>query len=519
MNPIVKRALISVTDKEGLDVFARGLRDLGIEIITTGGTEKYLTEHGIDVRTVYDVTGFEEILGGRVKTLHPKIYGGILACRDNPSDQATIQSFRLLEIDMVVCNLYAFENTVADPKVPFADAIENIDIGGPSMVRAAAKNHKDVAIVMNPDDYGWILDELRENEGATTLETRQRLAFEAFDMVADYDDAISHWLFQRLYGRPLPSALFMVDESVKLRYGENSHQSALLHTFEDAEQGQLALAIKIQGKDMGSNNWLDADAACKAVDEFKQKACAIIKHQTVCGLAIGQSLAAAYRKAYRCDPTSAFGGVMAFNRRVDAETVRAIFKNGQFVEVLVAPDYTQKALELLEDKPDIRVLATWPGEGYKKRSQPEYRSIDGGIIEMEADHVDEDPNTFTFPTICRPTEAQLEEALFAWKAAKSVKSNAIVVTDNGATVGIGTGQPNRVDSAMSAVKRAGNKAEGAVAASDAFLPFADTLQQLAFGGVKVLIQPGGSVRDAEVIAAADAAGMAMIFTGKRHFLH
>jgi phosphoribosylaminoimidazolecarboxamide formyltransferase/IMP cyclohydrolase len=544
-NPAVKRVLISVTDKAGVVEFARALeQEFGVEIVSTGGTARVLEDAGITVRPIDDLTGFPEMMDGRVKTLHPRVHGGLLARRDLPTHMAAAREHGIGMIDMVVVNLYAFEATVAREGVTFDEAIENIDIGGPSMLRSAAKNHAAVTVVTSPARYDSILAEMRANGGATTPETRKALALEVFRLTSAYDNAIYGWLASQLTDEAdtkgaasaTDGALY-TDKDVffeerrlflkkvdELRYGENPHQRAAFYfnPSENSRQGfnpawQLANARQLQGKALSYNNYLDLDAAWSAVREFEAPTCVIVKHLTPCGIASNESIVKAYQRAHEVDPVSAFGGVMAFNRPVPASLVEAIYANGQFIEAVIAPAYEEAALELFQQKENARVLETGglnpPGGSF------DYRSVEGGMLMMTADVVSEDPATFTVPTKREPTAAELESLLFAWKACKSVKSNAIVIAKDNATVGTGAGQPNRVNSARIAVEQAGEKAQGAVAASDAFMPFADSLEVLIAAGVTAVIQPGGSIRDDEVIAAANAADVALVFTGHRHFRH
>jgi len=514
----VKRALVSVTDKTGVVEFCRALaEEFGVEIVSTGGTATVLAEAGIAVRPIDDLTGFPEMMDGRVKTLHPRVHGGLLARRDVPAHMAAAEEHGIGMIDMVVVNLYAFEQTVAHPGVSEEDAIENIDIGGPSMLRSAAKNFESVAVVTDPASYSAILAEMRENSGATTLPTRRALALEVFRTTSAYDSAI--WMHLSGYGQTRfpEEARFRLEKIQDLRYGENPHQEAAFYRFLDAAEHTLARASQLQGKELSYNNILDTDAAWSAVREFDAPACVIVKHTNPCGISVADDLVAAYRKAHEVDPVSAFGGVMAFNREVSSAVIEAILANGQFVEVMIAPSFADDALELLASKPNVRVLAT--GGVRTGGGRYESRAVEGGMLVQTSDRVAEDPSAFTVPTKAKPTAEQMEQLLFAWKAAKSVKSNAIVIAADLATVGVGAGQMNRVNSARIAVEQAAEKARGAVAASDAFLPFADTLEVCAAAGVVALIQPGGSMRDDEVIAKADELGVAMVFTGHRHFRH
>jgi phosphoribosylaminoimidazolecarboxamide formyltransferase/IMP cyclohydrolase len=519
--PVIKRALVSVTDKTGVAEFCRALAsEFGVEIVSTGGTAKALGEAGVPVRPIDDLTGFPEMMDGRVKTLHPRVHGGLLARRDLQSHMAAAEAHGIGMIDLVVVNLYAFEATVAKPGVTDAEAIENIDIGGPSMLRSAAKNFASVTVVTDPARYGGILEEMRANGGATTLETRRALATEVFRTTSHYDNAI--WAYLSGYARTLfpEEARLRLLKRQELRYGENPHQKAAVYRFDSAKPHTLALAAQLQGKELSYNNYLDTDAAWSAVREFTDKpACVIIKHANPCGTCVDDDVTTAYRKAWAVDTVSAFGGVMAFNVTVPASVIEAIGENKQFVEVIIAPDFEPEALKLLSAKENLRVLAT--GGIASAGGQVEARSIEGGMLFQESDAVSEDPASFTVVSKRRPTQDELEQLLFAWKVAKSVKSNAILIAKEFVSVGVGAGQMNRVNSARIAVSAAGEAAKGAVAASDAFMPFPDSLEVLAEAGVTAIIQPGGSMRDDEAIAAADRHGVALVFAGaeNRHFRH
>ncbi len=538
----IKRALISVTDKTGVVEFAKALQeDYGVEVISTGGTARALVEGGVPVTPIEEFTGFPEMMDGRVKTLHPKVHGGLLARRDSEQHMAEAAEHDIKMIDLVCVNLYEFEKTVAKPDVTFADAIEHIDIGGPSMLRSAAKNNDSVTVVCDPADYEKVLEEMRVHDGSTTLATRRRLAAKVYTTTAAYDTAISLWLNDYLGGQDAaveggdafePPAEFSLHltKVQDLRYGENPHQSAAVYQFgEDfapfgASENPLVGATQIQGKPLSYNNLLDADAAWNAVREFDEPACVILKHQNPCGSAVASDVTKAYDRAFACDPKSAFGGIIAVNREVPYELVEHFAdQNKQFVEVLIAPGYTQAALDRLAKRTNLRVLATGGAEGHAKL---ELRSVDGGMLVQCVDTVDEDPTEFTCPTIRKPTDKEMTDLLFAWRVVKTVKSNAILVAKNEAGIGMGPGQPNRVDSALMACERAeeacermGISADNLVAASDAFFPFRDNVDVLAEHGVTAIIQPGGSVRDDESIKACDDHGIAMIFTGTRHFRH
>lgn len=529
-DPVVKRVLVSVTDKTGVVAFARALsEEFGAQIISTGGTARVIAEAGIPVTPIDEVTQFPEMMDGRVKTLHPVVHGGLLAKRDNPEHMAQAAEHGIEMIDMVVVNLYAFENTV-ESGADFGTCIENIDIGGPSMLRSAAKNFASVAVVTDPATYDDILAEMRVHGGATTLDTRTKLALKVYQTTHAYDGAIARWLEGQLgessvWSESLPEqADIHVVKQQSLRYGENPHQSAAFYRIPDfATQHSLVNAQQLNGKELSYNNILDTDAAWALVREFTEPGVVILKHQNPCGSAIAADIVTAYDKAFACDPKSAFGGIIAANAEVTLEMVEHINENKQFVEVLIAPSYEPAALELLQQKKNLRVLATG---GVDTPASLEFRSVDGGLLAQSVDRVDEDPADFTIPTKRKPTEAEMDELLFAWKVVKGVKSNAILVAKDKAGIGMGPGQPNRVDSARLACERAleacereGVSPDGLVCASDAFFPFRDNIDTLAEYGVTAIIQPGGSIRDEESIQACDEHGIAMVFTGHRHFRH
>ena len=521
--PVVKRVLMSVTDKTGIVEFAQSLvKEFNVQIISTGGTAKVLSDAGIAVTPIDEVTQFPEMMDGRVKTLHPAVHGGLLAKRDNAEHMAQAKEHGIEMIDMIVVNLYAFEKTVASG-AGFADCVENIDIGGPSMLRSAAKNFASVAVVTNPDSYDSILEEMRSNGGSTTYETRAQLALKVFETTSRYDGAIASWLAGRISeenasGFPEKVSLGLTKRQ-DLRYGENPHQKAAFFTIDGYPNAQntLAHATQKQGKELSYNNYLDLDAAWVAVREYTDPACVIVKHLTPCGVAVSSDVVAAYEVAYEADPVSAYGGVIAFNRPVGAEVCEKIFANKQFVEAIIAPEFSAEALAMYEAKPNARLLET--GGVNPAGNTLEYRAVEGGLLCQETDAVSEDPSTFTVATDRKPTDEEMADLIFAWKACKSVKSNAILIAKDSANLGEGGGQPNRVNSARIAVAQAGEKAKGAVAASDAFFPFRDGLDVLAEAGITAVIQPGGSIRDGEVIEAANEHGIAMVFTGHRHFRH
>ena len=536
----IRRALVSVTDKTGVVDFVKALEDeFGVEVVSTGGTARVLADAGVRVIPIEEYTGFPEMMDGRVKTLHPKVHGGLLARRDDPTHMAEAAEHGIGMIDLVVVNLYEFEKTVAKPDVTFADAIEHIDIGGPSMLRSAAKNADSVTVAVDPAEYEGILAEMRANGGATTLATRRRLQLKVYETTALYDTAIATWLADQLdegleaaedTGAMPDDFGIWLEKSQDLRYGENPQQKAAVYRFDEefAEVGSsgfpLVGAEQIQGKELSYNNFLDADAAWNLVREFDEPACVILKHQNPCGSAVADDITAAYDRAFACDPKSAFGGIIACNREVPYELVEHFAdENKQFVEVIIAPSFSDDALARMAKRPNLRVLATG---GTGTHAQVEVRSIDGGMLVQTVDRVDEDPATFTVPTRRKPTDAEMDELLFAWKVCKGVKSNAILVSRGKAGIGMGPGQPNRVDSALLACERAEEycKREGVepgnfACASDAFFPFRDNVDVLAAHGVTCIIQPGGSKRDAESIEACDEHGIAMVFTGARHFKH
>jgi phosphoribosylaminoimidazolecarboxamide formyltransferase/IMP cyclohydrolase len=505
---MISRALLSVSDKGGIVELAGGLTEFGVEVVSSGGTAAALAKAGVAVTLVSDVTGFQEILGGRLKTLHPKIHGGILADRDNPEHLAELAQQGIEPIDLVVCNLYPFEHAVAHPSVKERDAIEQIDIGGPAMVRAAAKNFHSVAVVVRPADYEGILEDLRER-GEISLDRRRSLALQAFAHTASYDSAIAAYLGR---GVPFPDRLLLVaDKVMDLRYGENPHQSAALYRSAGPATG-LAAATQLHGKELSYNNLLDADAAWKLVIELDGIGCAIIKHSNPCGVALAESIEDAYDKALECDRTSAFGGIVALNRRCNAATAERITEI--FTEVIVAPDFEDAALQILSAKKNLRVLRA---DG---RLEPELdiRRVSGGLLLQSPDR-SEEGDVGKVVTETEPTSEQWTGLMFAWTVAKHVKSNAIVLAKGGAAVGVGAGQMSRVESTELAARRAGERARGTVCASDAFFPFRDGLDAAVSAGAVAVIQPGGSIRDDEVIAAANEHGIPMVFTGKRHFRH
>ncbi|RED38707.1 IMP cyclohydrolase /phosphoribosylaminoimidazolecarboxamide formyltransferase [Rhodopseudomonas thermotolerans] len=523
----VTRALLSVSDKTGLIDFARALAGHGVELVSTGGTAKAIAAAGLPVKDVSELTGFPEMMDGRVKTLHPKVHGGLLAIRDNDEHKQAMAAHGIPQIDLLVVNLYPFEATV-DKGASYEDCIENIDIGGPAMIRAAAKNHDDVAVVVEANDYQAVLDELAANNGATTLNLRKRLAAKAYARTAAYDAAISNWFalqlktdapdFRAIGGRLIQS----------LRYGENPHQTAAFYATPEKRPG-VATARQVQGKELSYNNINDTDAAYECVGEFdaaRTAACVIVKHANPCGVAEGASLLDAYRKALACDSVSAFGGIVALNRTLDAEAARAITEI--FTEVIIAPDATEEAIAIVAAKKNLRLLLAGALPDPRANGLT-YKTVAGGLLVQSRDNAVVDDMALKVVTKRQPTEAELRDLKFAFRVGKHVKSNTIIYAKDLATVGIGAGQMSRVDSARIAARKAQDAAaelklaapmtKGSVVASDAFFPFADGMLACIEAGATAVIQPGGSVRDDEVIKAADDAGIAMVFTGTRHFRH
>lgn len=542
----IRRALISVSDKTGIVDFARELKRFNVEIISTGGTAKALRDAGLEVRDVSDVTGFPEMMDGRIKTLHPHIHGGLLALRDNPDHSAAMREHAIEPIDMVVINLYPFEETIAREGVTLAEAIEQIDIGGPAMIRSAAKNHESVTVVVSPEEYSRVLAELRQHTGSISPETRRKLALQAFRRTAAYDVIVSAFLQRSIdfkdvatpatsshgprissfavgFGgpqhvpietapEPPDLAQWVSRKTTDLRYGENPHQVAALY---DTRAGAgIGTAELLSGKEMSFNNYVDADAAWQLVCDFDELACAIIKHTNPAGVALGSTAEEAYRKALACDPVSAFGGIVAFNRKVDEAAARAVTEI--FVEVIVAPDYETGALEILKIKRNLRVLRA--GEP-KASAVLEYKQISGGMLVQTRDAHRLKREGLKVVTERGPSEKEIDDLLFAWKVCKHTKSNAIVYARDKQTVGVGAGQMSRVDSVKIGAMRAQLPIKDSVLASDAFFPFRDGVDEAAKHGITAVIQPGGSVRDEEVIASANEHGLAMVFTGIRHFKH
>lgn len=518
----IKRALISISDKRGIAEFAKGLERLGIEIISTGGTAKLLRSRGIKVRAVSDVTGFPEILSGRVKTLHPRIHGGILAIRAEAGHMSQVRKHKIGLIDMVVVNLYPFEETIRDPKVKLEDAVEMIDIGGPAMIRSAAKNFRDVAVVSNPDRYSRILSELERSGGSLSDETRAALSAEAFCHTARYDATIYGFLNSRFTGADnLPSVLHLIFEKTQgLRYGENPHQEAAFYADSVRPNYGFASMKQLHGKELSFNNLLDLDAAVRIVKDFNSPCACVVKHNSPCGIASSGKLRVAYKEAFECDKLSAFGGIVGLNRKVDAAAAVEIYDSG-FLECVIAPGYDAEALKTLKERKNLRIIKF---KGMFKRMDAgaysfDIKKIDGGMLIQGQDELDTRRDDLKVVTKKKPSEGRIKSLLFAWKAAKHVKSNAIVVAEGERTIGIGGGQPSRVDSVKIAITKAGKSARGACLASDGFFPKPDSIQVAAKAGIAAMIQPGGSIKDEEVIRAADKAGIAMVFTQVRHFKH
>jgi len=543
----IHRALLSVSDKSGLIDLARTLADLQIELISTGGTRKTLAEAGLPVKDISEVTGFPEILDGRVKTLHPRVHGGILAIRDNPEHQATLQAQGIAPIDLVVCNLYPFEATLARPGSSHEDIIENIDIGGPSMVRSAAKNYHDVASVTDPIQYPAIIEELRANSGSLSLPTREHLAAVAFMRTAVYDSAITMYFASRVASLPSPPLQERGDESEEttanlfpsfldlrlqkrqaLRYGENPHQQAAFYVESKltAAHASVATSEMLHGKELSFNNILDLDSALDLVSEFAEPTAVVVKHNNPCGAAIGSSLEEAFHKAYEGDLLSSYGGILGFNREIDEATAHEITEPNRFVECIIAPGFSEAAIQLLTTRPtwkkSVRLLKTGPlaRSASKDSAKPmDWRRVDSGLLVQTKDIGSNDFDNMKVVTKRPPSDVELDDLRFAWLVCKHVKSNAIVLAKDRMVVGVGAGQMSRVDSVHLAVRKAGDRVIGSVLASDAFFPFRDNIDEAAKAGIRAIIQPGGSMRDQDSIQACDEHGMAMIFTGIRHFRH
>lgn len=518
MRPI-KNALISVSDKTGIVEFAQKLNALGVKILSTGGTASLLEKNGVPVRPVSDYTGFPEMMDGRVKTLHPKVHGGILGRRDIAEHMQSMSEHGIESIDLVAVNLYPFEKTIAKKDCTFEEAVENIDIGGPAMVRSAAKNFNDVTVVVHPNDYETVTKEMSAYKGGVTLKTRKRLSRDAFTHTARYDSMISKYLMdQDEDGLRFPPVFQEVYEKIQdLRYGENPHQSAALYRQSGVALSGIVSARQLQGKELSFNNFIDLNAAWELVTEFKSSAAVIIKHTNPCGVALNEDQLKAFIQARETDPMSAFGGIMGFNRPVGEEVAKEILKN--FVEAIIAPGFDKKAVELLASKKNVRLMEMPATISAPAGEQTDIKRIGGGLLVQDLDTVTYDPNKLKVVTQKQPSAKEMEDLKFAWVIAKHVKSNAIIYARDRETIGMGAGQMSRVDSTRLAVDKAQKPLQGSVMASDAFFPFRDSVDTAAKSGVSAIIQPGGSIRDEEVIQAANEHGIAMVFTGIRHFKH
>lgn len=515
---MARKALISVSDKTGVVEFARGLVKNGYEILSTGGTLKVLKENGIEVEQVSDYTGFPEMLDGRVKTLHPKIHAGLLSLRDNEEHQRIMKEHKMEYIDIVAVNLYPFKETISKKDVTLEEAIENIDIGGPTMIRSAAKNYKFVTVVVDPKDYIKIIEELNENNGVTKADTRFELAKKVYKHTAIYDTMITNYLSGLEKEEIHPEILEnKYEKAYDLRYGENPHQSAVFYKELDIEEDCAATAEILHGKQLSFNNIIDVDSAIEIVKEFKKPAVAILKHTNPCGAAVADDIITAFSDALASDPLSAFGSIVAVNRKVEVDLANKL--NSFFNEIIIAPEYSEEALEVLKKKKNRRLLKVKDLKRKESTSKYDYKKVVGGLLMQDRDTKDITIEDLKVVTKKQPTKEDLEELMFAWKICAKVKSNAIVLVNGTKTVGVGAGQMSRVDSSEIAVKKAGEKAKGSVLASDAFFPFRDGVDAAADAGVKAIIQPGGSIRDKEVIDAANEKGIVMVFTGMRHFRH
>ena len=515
----VKRALISVSDKTGIGEFAQKLHALGVEILSTGGTSELLTKHGVPVKQVSDYTGFPEMMDGRIKTLHPKIHGGILGRRDSKGHMQSMGEHGIDPIDLVVINLYPFESTVAREDCLLADAIENIDIGGPAMIRSAAKNFNDVAVIVSSKDYSTVLEEIEGCGGVVTRKTRMRLSRDAFGHTARYDSLISGYLSGQLEDKEDFAPMFQLpfEKIQTLRYGENPHQLAAFYRDPDATSQDIVSAQKIQGKELSFNNIIDLEAAWQLAKDFEVGSAVVIKHTNPSGVAVGDNQREIFIKARETDPVSAFGGIIGFNRKVDVGTAEEILKN--FIEAVIAPDYDEEALKLFSGKKNIRIMKMPEETPLVEHRVFDLKRVGGGLLVQDKDTISHNPATLKVVTKKQPNTKAMDDLLFAWVVAKHVKSNAIVYALDGEVLGIGAGQMSRVDSSRLAVEKARQPLKGCVMASDAFFPFRDSIDTAAKSGVSAIIQPGGSIRDKEVIQAADEHGMSMVFTSIRHFKH
>ncbi|AME06169.1 bifunctional phosphoribosylaminoimidazolecarboxamide formyltransferase/IMP cyclohydrolase [Bacillus siamensis] len=510
----IKRALISVSDKTNLVPFVKELTELGVEVISTGGTKKLLQENGVDVIGISEVTGFPEIMDGRLKTLHPNIHGGLLAVRDNEEHMAQINEHGIAPIDLVVVNLYPFKETISKEDVTYDEAIENIDIGGPGMLRAASKNHQDVTVITDPADYSSVLNEIKEH-GGVSLKRKRELAAKVFRHTAAYDALIADYLTREAGEKDPEQFTVTFEKKQSLRYGENPHQEAVFYQSALPVSGSIAAAKQLHGKELSYNNIKDADAAVQIVREFAEPAAVAVKHMNPCGVGTGASIEEAFNKAYEADKTSIFGGIIALNREVDQATAEAL--HGIFLEIVIAPSFSEEALNVLTAKKNLRLLTLDVNASGKKEKQ--LTSVQGGLLIQDLDVHGFDDADISIPTKREPNEQEWEDLKLAWKVVKHVKSNAIVLAKDHMTVGVGAGQMNRVGSAKIAIEQAGEKAKGSVLGSDAFFPMPDTVEEAAKAGVTAIIQPGGSVRDEDSIKKADEYGIAMVFTGIRHFKH
>ncbi len=515
----VRRALLSVSDKSGIAELAQALHAQGVELLSTGGTARLIAEQDLPVTEIADYTGFPEMMAGRVKTLHPKVHGGILGRRG--TDEEVMQAHGIEPIDMVIINLYPFQSTVANPDCSFDDAIENIDIGGPAMVRAAAKNHASVTVVVDPADYNLVLADMAANHGMVTAQTRFSLAIKAYEHTASYDGAIANYfgcMLQETHENQFPRTInFQFKHVQGMRYGENPHQNGAFYAEAGINDASISTAIQLQGKALSYNNIADTDAALECVKQFEQPACVIVKHANPCGVAVDADIHNAYQRAFSTDPESAFGGIIAFNRKLNAKTAQAIIDR-QFVEVIIAPEVDEEANTIVASKQNVRLLSCgqWQAAPYRL----DYKRVNGGLLVQDVDAALYDK--LDVVTECKPSEQQMQDLLFAWQVAKYVKSNAIIYAHNNMTIGVGAGQMSRINSARIAAIKAEHaelQVAGSVMASDAFFPFRDGIDAAAEVGIAAIIQPGGSMRDDEVIAAANEHGMAMVFTGMRHFRH
>lgn len=521
-----RRALVSVSDKSGLDEFVKGLAELGFEFISTGGTRRYLEEQGVNVIDISEYTGFPEIMDGRVKTLHPKVHGAILGRPDLADDAAAIEKFGIVPFELVVCNLYPFEETIAKPDVTLPEAIEQIDIGGPSMVRSAAKNHAYVGIVTSQNQYGRVLDALKE--GPLSPDFRLELSAAAFEMTACYDRAVANFMASVLPAQEETDSRFAAQISLnlvrrdQLRYGENPHQTAAFYVEKNPPAASVANAEQLNGKELSYNNYLDLDAALQIASDFDRPAAVVIKHTNPCGCATADSLAEAFEKAYAGDPVSAFGSIMSFNRPIDLATAEKLCEPNRFIEAIIAPEYEAAAFELLTTKPkwkkNVRLMKC-PMMQPTELASLDYRRVSGGLLVQEKDELLDDKAVWNVVTKREPTAEEQHDLAFGWVVCRHVKSNAIVLAKDEMLLGAGAGQMSRLDSSFIAAYKAGERSKGAIVASDAFFPFRDGVDEAAKAGVKAIIQPGGSVRDEEVIEACNEHDIAMIFTGRRHFKH